>query len=64
MTTTPLLTPACEPAAPVTWERLSRTNGGNDFSLLDLKKRLKEEAWAEIGKTRQKLPEVVPPRRR
>ena len=44
-------------SAPVTWERLSRTNGGNDFSLLDLKKRLKEDAWAEIGKVRQKLPD-------
>jgi bifunctional non-homologous end joining protein LigD len=51
-------------SAPVTWERLSRTNGGNDFSLLDLKKRLKEDAWAEIGKIRQKLPEAVSPRRR
>jgi bifunctional non-homologous end joining protein LigD len=45
-------------SAPVTWERLSRTTGGNDFSLLDLKKRLKEDAWAEIGKARQKLPEL------
>jgi bifunctional non-homologous end joining protein LigD len=51
-------------SAPVTWERLSRTNGGNDFSLLDLNKRLKEDAWAEIGKVRQKLPETVSPRRR
>ena len=51
-------------SAPVTWERLSRTNGGNDFSVLDLKKRLKEDAWAEIGKVRQKLPETVSPRRR
>ena len=51
-------------SAPVTWERLSRTNGGSDFSVLDLKKRLKEDAWAEIGKVRQKLPETVSPRRR
>ena len=51
-------------AAPVTWERLARTSGGNDFSVLDLKKRLKEEAWAEIGKVRQKLPEAVSSRRR
>ena len=50
-------------SAPVTWERLSRTNGGSDFSVLDLKKRLKEDAWAEIGKVRQKLPETVSPRR-
>jgi bifunctional non-homologous end joining protein LigD len=45
-------------SAPVTWERLARTTGGNDFSVLDLKKRLKEDAWAEIGKARQKLPEI------
>lgn len=51
-------------SAPITWERLSRTNGGNDFSLLDLKKRLQEDAWAEIGKVRQKLPETVSRRRR
>ena len=50
-------------SAPVTWERLSRTTGGNDFSLLDLKKRLKEDAWADIGKIRQKLPEIRKSRR-
>ena len=48
-------------SVPVSWERLSRTNGGNDFSVLDLKKRLKDDAWAEIGKVRQKLP---PPSKR
>jgi bifunctional non-homologous end joining protein LigD len=43
-------------SAPVSWERLARTDGGNDFSVLDLKKRLKDDAWAEIGKVRQQLP--------
>ena len=43
-------------SAPVTWERLPRTGGGNDLSVLDLKKRIKDDAWAEIGKVRQKLP--------
>jgi bifunctional non-homologous end joining protein LigD len=43
-------------SAPVGWERLARTRGGNDFSVLDLKKRIKDDAWAEIGKVRQKLP--------
>ncbi|HKM87001.1 MAG TPA: hypothetical protein VJX48_00200 [Xanthobacteraceae bacterium] len=42
--------------APVSWERLPRTTGGNDFTVLDLKKRLKDDAWAAIGKVRQKLP--------
>jgi bifunctional non-homologous end joining protein LigD len=43
-------------SAPVTWERLHRTGGGNDLSVLDLKKRIKDDAWAEIGNVRQKLP--------
>lgn len=50
--------PGAPVSAPVTWERLARTGGGNDFSVLDLKKRLKEDAWAEIGKVRQKLPSL------
>jgi bifunctional non-homologous end joining protein LigD len=45
-------------SAPVTWERLARTDGGNEFTVVDLKKRLKEDAWAEITKVRQKLPEI------
>ena len=48
--------PGAPVSAPLTWERLSRTTGGNDFSVLDLKKRLKNDAWADIGKVRQKLP--------
>ena len=40
----------------MTWERLARTTAGNDFSLLDLKKRIKEDALADIGKLRQKRP--------
>jgi bifunctional non-homologous end joining protein LigD len=48
--------PGAPVSAPVTWERLSRTTGGNEFTVLNLKKRLKEDAWAEIGKVRQKLP--------
>jgi bifunctional non-homologous end joining protein LigD len=55
--------PGAPVSAPVTWERLSRTSGGNDFSVLDLKKRLKDDAWAEIGKVRQKLPSLEKRRR-
>jgi bifunctional non-homologous end joining protein LigD len=54
--------PGAPVSAPVTWERLARTAGGNDFTVRDLKKRIKEDAWAEIDKVRQKLPE--PPKRR
>ena len=55
--------PGAPVATPVTWERLSRTTGGNDFTLLDLKKRMKEDAWAEIGKLRQRLPALAHRRR-
>jgi bifunctional non-homologous end joining protein LigD len=55
--------PGAPVAAPVSWERLSRTTGGNDFSVRDITARLKDDAWAEIGKVRQKLP-AAPARRR
>ncbi len=55
--------PGAPVSAPVTWERLVRTTGGNDFALLDLKKRLKEDAWADLGKIRQRLPEIRKRRR-
>ncbi len=45
---------------PVSWDALPRTTGGNQVTLLNLKKYLKSDAWsdpwAEIGKVRQKLP--------
>jgi bifunctional non-homologous end joining protein LigD len=55
--------PGAPVSAPVTWERLGKTTGGNDFTVRDLKQRIKDDAWAEIGKVRQKLPEW-PKRRR
>ena len=42
---------------PVTWEALPRTTAGNQFTLLNSKKYLKTDPWAEIGKVKQKLPE-------
>ena len=41
---------------PVSWEALARTTGGNQFTILNSKKYLKADPWAEIGKIRQKLP--------
>src|ERR1700733_11926004 len=41
---------------PLSWEALSRTTGGNQFTLPSLKKI--PDAWADIGKVRQKLPEL------
>jgi len=43
-------------SVPVSWEALPRTTGGNQFTVLNLKKHLKNDAWADIGKVRQRLP--------
>ncbi len=43
-------------SVPVSWEALPRTTGGNQFTVLNLKKHLKQDAWADIGKVSQKLP--------
>jgi bifunctional non-homologous end joining protein LigD len=42
---------------PLSWEALARSTAGNQFTLLNAKKYLKADPWAEIGKVRQKLPE-------
>jgi bifunctional non-homologous end joining protein LigD len=49
--------PGAAVSAPVTWEQLGRTKGSDQFTVLDLKKHFRRDAWAEIGKVRQKLPE-------
>jgi bifunctional non-homologous end joining protein LigD len=41
---------------PLSWEALPRTSGANQFTVLNIKKHLSNDAWAEIGKVRQKLP--------
>jgi bifunctional non-homologous end joining protein LigD len=41
---------------PLSWEALARTTAGNQFTLLNWKRHLKADPWAEIGKVRQKLP--------
>jgi bifunctional non-homologous end joining protein LigD len=43
-------------SAPLTWEQLARTTASNDFSVLNLKKRLRQDPWDDIGKVRQSLP--------
>ena len=48
--------PGAPVSVPVSWDALRRTTGGNQFTVLNLKKHLKEDAWADIGKVRQKLP--------
>jgi len=41
---------------PLSWQALTRSTGANQFTVLYLKKHLKSDAWAEMGKVRQKLP--------
>jgi bifunctional non-homologous end joining protein LigD len=41
---------------PLSWEALSRTTTGNQFTLDNSRKYLNADPWAEIGKVRQKLP--------
>jgi bifunctional non-homologous end joining protein LigD len=50
-------------SVPVSWQALPRTTGGNQFTVLNLKKHLRNDAWAEIGKVRQKLPDLGKRRR-
>jgi len=49
--------PGAPISMPLAWEALARTTAGNQFTLLNSKKDLKADPWAEIGKVRQKLPE-------
>ena len=48
--------PGAAVSAPLSWEQLGRTKGANEFTVLDLKKRFRNDPWADIGKVRQKLP--------
>jgi bifunctional non-homologous end joining protein LigD len=48
-------------SAPVTWEELGRTKGGNQYTVLNLVKRLgslKQDPWHDIVRVRQKLPDA------
>jgi len=48
--------PGAPVSAPLSWEQLGRTMSGNEFTVLNLKKRLRADAWLDIGKVRQRLP--------
>jgi bifunctional non-homologous end joining protein LigD len=41
---------------PVSWQALPRTTAGNQFTVRNAKKHLRADAWADIGKVRQRLP--------
>jgi bifunctional non-homologous end joining protein LigD len=48
--------PGAAVSAPLSWEELGRTKSAADFTVLNLKKRFRNDPWADIGKVRQKLP--------
>jgi len=43
-------------SVPLSWQALPRTTSGNQFTVLNLRKNFKQDAWAEIAQVRQKLP--------
>ncbi|HET7023401.1 MAG TPA: DNA ligase D [Xanthobacteraceae bacterium] len=59
--------PGAAASAPVTWEELGRTKSGNQYTMLNLGKRLsglKQDPWKDIGRVKQNLPDVRTLRRR
>ena len=54
-------------SAPVTWDELGRVKSANQYTLLNLGKRLgslKRDPWADIGRVKQKLPDLASLRKR
>ncbi len=45
------------------WQALPRTSGANQFTVLNIKKHLRNDAWAEMAKVKQKLPSLPRHRR-
>jgi bifunctional non-homologous end joining protein LigD len=48
--------PGAAVSAPLSWQELGRTKSAADFTVLNLKKRFKDDPWDDIGKVRQRLP--------
>jgi bifunctional non-homologous end joining protein LigD len=54
-------------SAPVTWEELPRIKSANQYAVLNLGRRLaslKRDPWADIGRVKQKLPDLRSLRKR
>jgi bifunctional non-homologous end joining protein LigD len=55
--------PGAPVSMPLTWQALPRTKSANAFTVLNVQKLLKTDAWAEMAKVKQRLPDA-PKRRR
>jgi bifunctional non-homologous end joining protein LigD len=54
-------------SAPVSWEELGRVKSANQYTLLNFGKRMgsqKHDPWADIGRVKQKLPNLASLRKR
>jgi bifunctional non-homologous end joining protein LigD len=54
-------------SVPISWQELGRTKGGNQYTLLNLSKRLgslREDPWKDIGRLKQALPTLDELRKR
>jgi len=54
-------------STPVTWEELGRTTAANQYTVLNLAKRLsglKQDPWQDMGRVKQKLPDLNELRKR
>jgi bifunctional non-homologous end joining protein LigD len=54
-------------SVPVTWEELGRTKSSNQYTVLNLMQRLnklKADPWRDIGRTKQRLPDLKALRKR
>jgi bifunctional non-homologous end joining protein LigD len=58
--------PGAAVSAPLTWEELGRSKGGNQYTMLNLGRRLsglKQDPWKDMGRLKQKLPDLRAVRR-
>jgi len=54
-------------SVPVSWQELGRTTAGNQYTVLNVMKRLSglnRDPWQDIGRVRQKLPDLATLRKR
>ncbi len=59
--------PGAPVSAPVSWEELGRTKGADQYTVLNLSKRLagrKQDPWKDMGRVKQNLPDLRALRKR